>query len=108
MARTKGPIAQKDLRVFPVEDYPYIVTRPHESDPRYARSHKEALGKLRTDLDALLGQFKRLGISDAQKAIKAALADVEKIGLGGGSVDVEVDPYTKVRYRATVTRREEL
>lgn len=101
----KGPVSAKDLKVYPVEDYPFVLTKKY-GKPRYFRTFADARRVMVEDLKGLqysLGD--RLGDKDADRAIAAAIAEVERLPTRGGTVSSVVDPYTGIRYQATVTDR---
>lgn len=110
MSRTKGPVAQKDLKTYPVEDYQYMVVRPNERQagmsPRYGRNLDEAKKKVSSDLNSWSKNFERIGAMDSIKAVARARKALEGIPLAGGRLDFELDPVTGTRYKVDIIRRE--
>lgn len=110
MARSKTPIAAKDLKTYPVDEYPYLLTKPNQmpSEARYFRSFREARAAMVKDLESIrYSLVTRLNQSDAVPAIAEVKAQVDRLTDEGGAVSGVVDPYTGVKYRATLTRRTE-
>lgn len=101
------PIKTKDLKTYPVADYPYVVEKPG-SDPVYRRSHKEALGRLVTELGDLASQFKRTNNRDGLERISQIVGEVGELPLEGGSIDRVVDAWTGIRYRVTLRLRDQV
>ena len=105
MRRTSRPVAEKDLKVHSVEDYPYMVVRKY-GEPVYFRTFSAARAQMIKDLDRLdreLGHA--LGAADVTEAISATKGQVDALGAAGGHVDGLVDPYTATRYRAELVKR---
>lgn len=104
MSRSRGPIAEKDLKSYSVDDYPYLFQNRH-GDPVYCRSHKDALDRMRKQLQNLGEQFKNI---DAQIGLRVAdaIKMVGELPLEGGTVDIEIDPLTKTRYRTVLHKRD--
>lgn len=103
--RSKKPIADKDLKTYPVEDYPFMLTKKY-GKPRYFRTFADARQVMVDDLKGLqysLGD--RLGDKNAARAISQALRDVESLPPRGGKVSSLVDPYTGIRYQAWLVDR---
>lgn len=110
MSRSKAPIAAKDLKVHTVDDYPYMLTKPNQapSDVRYFRTFRDARAAMVKDLESIhYSLVTRLNQSDAVPAIASVKAQVDLLGEDGGHVAGVVDPYTGIRYQATLTRRTE-
>jgi len=102
----KGPVAQKDLKVYPVDQYPYMVVKRYDKDPKYFRSFREARESMLKDLESLDEGFaKTLGDKDAEREIAAARYLVERMSDAGGVISHVVDPYTGVRYQAELVNR---
>jgi hypothetical protein len=104
----KGPVATKDLRVHPVEDYPYMLTKKNQmpSEARYFRSFREARAQMVKDLDAIrFALVDRLNVQDAAVAIYEAKSAVDRIPDTGGSICQVVDPYTGIKYQAVLVDR---
>lgn len=104
MSRKKGPIAEADLKVYDPEQYPYLFQHRH-GDPVYCRSHKEALAKMRKQLEQLADQFENLDSSIVSR-VQDAIRFVNELPLEGGTVDIEIDAATKLRYRTTLHKRD--
>lgn len=101
----KGPIAAKDLKVYDVSTYPYAVQKKY-GPVRYFRTLREARKSMQEDLDALKYSLAdRLGDKNAGEAIDAALAELSRLPDTGGTISSVIDPYTGVRYHATVADR---
>lgn len=104
MAR-KGPVADKDLKVFSVDQYPYMVVKKYGS-PRYFRSFREARESMLADMDALEHSLVvRLQDSQAAEAIAACRYLVEQMPSDGALISQVVDPYSGVRYQAKLVNR---
>lgn len=106
MSRKKGPVAEKDLKTYDVEDYPYMVLFRGDDKPVYRQSHKAALTLLRDRLGKLHEQFKNLGVNDAQMLITELIDRVGELPEIGGVVEGVVDPYTRTRFSAEIVKRE--
>jgi hypothetical protein len=110
MAR-KGPVAQKDLKVYPVDQYPFMVTKPHgkltgAAPDRFFRTFREVREALLKDIDALeYALVKRLQDAQAAEAIAAVRYLVEQMSDSGGLINQVVDPYSGIRYQVQVTNR---
>mgnify|MGYP006998148987 CR=1 FL=1 len=107
--RSKKPVAERDLKTYPVDVYPYLVTKPHEravGGPWHYRSHKAAVQSLVKELSELQQQFKRLNSTDAVSRIGQLMDDVSALPLEGGRVVGVVDTVTGVRYQAELVKRE--
>lgn len=104
MAR-KGPVAKKDLKVYSVDEYPYLVVKKY-GEPRYFRTFREAQGSMLKDLEALdHGLAKTLGDKDAEREIAACRYLVEQMPTTGAVISHMVDPYTGVKYQAELLYR---
>lgn len=104
MAR-RGPVAQKDLKTYSVDEYPYMVAKKY-GDPRYFRTFREARGMMLADLDSLKHALADvLGDQDAAREIAAARYLVEQMPDTGAVISHMVDPYTGVRYQAELVNR---
>lgn len=99
------PIKDKDLKVYPVDAYPYMVTKKY-GEPRYYRSHKEAVAKMTTELIDLRDTLKQYDEEGVTAAVAEVLDQVSALPLEGGSVRGVIDPYTGVKYQADLVRRE--
>lgn len=99
------PIKEKDLKAYAVEDYPYMVTKKY-GEPHYHRSHKEAVSKMTTELIAMRDTLKRYDEEGVTAAVGGVLDQVSALPLEGGTVSGVVDPYTGVKYQATLVKRE--
>lgn len=108
MSRAKGPIRAKDLKVYPIEDYPYQITKPDlertGEGPIYKATLKAAQSHIISELVSLRDVLKQYDPS-VEAIIDEVIAKVGKIGEDGGTIDDLVDPYTKIRYRATIVKR---
>lgn len=109
--RTKAPIREQDLKVFTVEDYPYMVTKPDEKavgGPWYYRSHKAALAAIVKDLDALSELYGRLNHTDSLSRLANLRDEVGQLPLSGGRIVAVIDTYAQVKYQAELVKREGL
>lgn len=108
MSRAKGPVRAKDLKVYPIEDYPYQITKPDlersGAGPIYKASLLAATSHIIDELVALRDVLKQYD-SEVEPIVDRVIAKAGKIGEEGGTIDELVDPYTKIRYRATIVKR---
>ena len=104
------PTEEEDSKVHGVDKYPYLIEKPNQREsgqsPKYYRSHVEALGAISKDLESLRDQFIRLGDVAAVDSIRAGQERVGMVPNTGGVIEVLVDPYTGIKYRATLVKRE--
>lgn len=105
MSKKKGPVAQKDLKTYDVEDYPYMVLFRGDDKPVYRKSHDAALTLLKERLGKLHEQLKNLGVNDAQMLITELIDQVGELPKAGGKVEGLVDPYTRTRFSAELVKR---
>lgn len=109
--RSKKPVAEKDLKVYPIDTHPYMVSKPHEKvvgGPWYHGSHKAAIQSLVKELSELQHQFSRLNATDSVSRLGALMDEVSALPLEGGRVVGVVDTVTGVRYQAELVKREGL
>jgi hypothetical protein len=109
VVRSTKPIAEKDLKVYDVEDYPYMVTKPDEravGGPWFHRSHKKAIASLVNELVGLREMFERLNATDSVSRIGRLIDEVSSLPLEGGRVAGVVDTYSGVKYQAELVKRE--
>lgn len=88
----------------PVSSHPWLMRRPYGED-RYFKTVGAARAAVITDLknlQAVLGPLDSAAKLATGQAIDAANA----IDSRGGSIDIMVDPYTRMRYRVTIMKRE--
>jgi hypothetical protein len=88
-------------------DFPYMVIKPNDDPlkrPKY-RTHKEAIDKLRKEVEELHDQFKHLD-EDMRQNLTAIISAIGKIGPEGGTIDMLVSEYSGVRYRVQLVRRQ--
>jgi hypothetical protein len=88
-------------------DYPYMVIKPNDDPlkrPMY-RTHKEAIEKLRKEVEELQDQFKYLD-EDMRQRCTEIIAAIGRLGPDGGSIDMLVSEYSGVRYRVQLVRRQ--
>lgn len=101
----KGPVADKDLKVFDVDTYPFMVSKKYGT-PRYFRTFREAKESMLEDLDSLNEGFaKVLGDKDAEREIAATRYLVDQLTDRGGVISNVVDPHTGVKYQAELVNR---
>jgi hypothetical protein len=90
-----------------VHDYPYMVVKPNDDPlnrPMY-RTHKEAVDKLRKEVEELHHQFEQLD-EDMRQRLTGIISKIGKLGPEGGTIDELVSEYSGVRYRVQLVRRQ--
>ena len=91
---------------YPVERYPYMVVKPGQLpwERQYFTSHMAAKSKLREEITAIADQFRPLDREIVENCDRIASA-IGRLSSAGGSLDMELDPYTETRYRVELVRR---
>ena len=110
LRNTARPVAEKDLKADKTaEEYPYEVVLPGQRQagkpPRYFKSLKAAKEQILKDLHVYVDNAQRLNLKNDVQHIKDRLGFVEEIGDNGGHVEIRVDEYMNVHYRAQVVKR---
>lgn len=85
------------------DTHPFLLHKPY-SDDRIFKKMGEARNVVIDDLKELRSRCSKFDQASSE-AISAAISEIELWPEVGGSVDVEVDSHTGVRYRATVVKR---
>lgn len=111
MARPGSKAAKKrDPRrpdEWSAERYPYRIDKQY-GDPVYKGSIKEVKTWLSKDLNAFRKQFEFLGDVEVVKCCDVLLQEVSRLDEGfehAVRIAGIIDPRTRLRYEATVTRR---
>ncbi len=93
---------------WPVNEYPYMIRRPHEPHPRYFKTFKDAINKMVDDIEKFRARFAPLGHQDTLDACDRAIQTARALGMDGGSVNQMVEPHTQMWYRAELIKRQEM
>ena len=85
---------------------PWLVARPY-GEPRRYKTRGEAIASIHHDLEGLATSWQRLCDKDALAAVERLKSQVDLLPLNGGKVEGVCDPFTGMKYRATVARDEQ-
>lgn len=112
MARPGSKAAKKrDPRrsdEWPVDKYPFVIHKRY-ADPVYRDSISKVKSWLRDDIGRFRNQFKDLGAADVLESCDRLLEQVAQLNDGiehSAEIAGVIDPLTRLRYEATVTRRD--
>jgi len=85
--------------------FPYMVIKPNDNPNGRAkyRDHKEAVRKLREEVDAMYDQFKNLNTPDIRQHCVDIISALGRLPREGGVVDLPLGP---IRYRVELVRRQ--
>lgn len=91
----------------PVETHPYILVKPGPyTKPRYFKTFKQAKAAIVKDITWLKDTWTGLNIVDSTKACMDLLEQADALSEDGGNIDGICDPYTGMRYRASLVKRQ--
>jgi hypothetical protein len=93
----------------PVDTHPYILVKPGPyTKPRYFKTFKQAKAAIVKDITWLKETWSALNIADSVKACMDLLDQADSLGEDGGSIDGICDPYTGMRYKVSLVRRQQV
>lgn len=91
-----------------VATYPYMVTKTNRPEPRYFKKFKDAQASMRKDIEWFKDTWTGLNLQDSIAACVEALHQIDALSeFDGGEINAVVDPYTDLRYRASLVRRQQ-
>lgn len=89
----------------PADRFPFMVIKPYDNPatrPMY-RDHKEAVSKMRAEVEQLYKQFEHLNTPDIRRHCTDIIAELGKLPRDGGSLDMPLGP---IRYRVQLVKRQ--
>lgn len=102
-----GPIKQKDLKTYPVKDYPYTILSSGTPTKKFYRSMKDARQAIIDDIEAL----SEAGARRLDIARREACADaISRVGMlePGETMRAVVDPKSGFRGRWMILKRDQV